>query len=188
MPDQDVTLLFQKAAKGHDSAVATLLPLVYNQLRGLAGDFFRAQTPSHTLQPTALVHEAYVKLVGARDIEWQSRAHFFAVAAKAMRQVLADHARRKKADKRGGDRHRVTLAGLSTADDRALDLADLHDALNKLADLDPRQYEIVELRFLGGMTNDEVAAHLDVSTSTVQREWRMARAWLRRELQDPDPT
>ena len=182
-PD-DVTQVLARAARGDDSAVAVLLPLVYDSLRALAGSFFRQQQADHTLQPTALVHEAYVKLLGSTQSDWENRAHFFAVAAKAMRQILADHARAKKTAKRGGpDRKRVTLSGLKTPPiDREIDIVALEDALAELGRIDPRQCRVVELRFLAGLSVDDTARVLKISAPTVKREWRMARAWLQREL------
>ncbi len=187
--ENEVTRLLSEVAAGRDTAVGSLLSLVYDELRGLAGDIFRVQSPGHTLQPTALVHEAFVKLVGAREVAVESRAHFFALAAKAMRQILTDHARRRRAEKRGGNRAQVTLSdvdGVGQAE--KLDISVLDDALRRLAAMDERQYKIVELRFLGGLTHEEAAGVLDVSVSTVEREWRMARAWLRRELKEPGET
>ncbi len=181
----DFTKMLIRARGGDDSAVHALLPLIYGEMRALAGGFFRDQGPAHTLQPTALVHEAFLKLVGPSEVEWQSRAHFFAVAAKAMRQILTDHARRKRAQKRGGEQDRITLSGLATpVADAAFDVVVFDEALDTLAQLDERQGRIVELRFLGGLTVEEVAVVLELSVSTVEREWRMARAWLRRELSD----
>jgi RNA polymerase sigma factor (TIGR02999 family) len=159
--------------------------MVYDELRALAGSYFERQSPEHTLQPTALVHEAFVKLVQPAGGEWESRSHFFAVAAKAMRQILADHARRKKAAKRGGGRqHRVTLSGLLTPPtiEQQIDLIALDAALETLARLSPRQSQIVEMRFLAGLDEREVAHVLNVTTRTIQREWRMAKAFLWREL------
>ncbi|MCB9866723.1 MAG: sigma-70 family RNA polymerase sigma factor [Phycisphaerales bacterium] len=179
----EVTAMLSRACAGDDAAVRALLPFVYEEMRALAGSFFRDQRAEHTLQPTALVHEAFIKLVGPADVQWKSRAHFFAVAAKAMRQVLTDHARRKGAEKRGGDLQRITLSGLATpAHEREFDLIAFNDALARLSTLDERQGQIVELRFLGGLTVDEVAEVTGLSVSTIEREWRMARAWLRREL------
>ncbi|GJM26701.1 MAG: extracytoplasmic sigma factor ECF [Phycisphaerae bacterium] len=184
----EFTQMLARARGGDDSAVHALLPLIYGEMRALAGGFFRDQGPAHTLQPTALVHEAFLKLVGPSDVEWQSRAHFFAVAAKAMRQILTDHARRRRAQKRGGELDRITLSGLSTpvASD-AFELVAFEEAINRLSKLDERQGQIVELRFLGGLTVEEVSEVLELSVSTVEREWRMARAWLRRELSDEAP-
>ncbi len=179
----DVTQILGRAASGERSAIQELLPLVYSELRALAGSYARGREAQETLQPTALVHEAYVKLVGANEIQWESRAHFFAVAAKAMRQILADYARRKAAAKRGGKHNRVTLAGLETpTPESEVDLSVLDGSLTRLAAIDERQYRIVELRFLAGLKVEEVAQVLDLSVTTVEREWRMARAWLRREM------
>jgi RNA polymerase sigma factor (TIGR02999 family) len=184
-PQDEVTQILQRVGAGDDSAIAELLPRVYGELRALAGSYFQA-AGAHTLQPTALVHEAYLKLVGATHVTWESRAHFFALAAKAMRQVLADHVRRKQAVKRGGAMQRVgqiTFPGLDTpTPETTLDLTELDRALSRLGELDPQQYSVVEMRFLGGLQVDEVAHLLGVSSRTVEREWRAARAWLRREL------
>ena len=178
--DQAVTRVLARIGEGHKSAVAELMPLVYEELRRVAGDLFRHQSPGQSLQATALVHEAYLRLVGNTGIQWESRAHFFAVAAMAMRQVLANHARARRAEKRGGgNRARVTLSGVIDAGGkRDIDLLALHEALERLTSLDERQSRIVEQRFFGGMTNDEIAHVLNVSTKTVEREWRAARAWL----------
>ncbi len=181
-PDQ-ITQILSRAQKGETTAIEQLLPLVYEELRALGASYFQQQSPAHTLQPTALVHEAFVKLMGPGAFEWESRAHFFAVAAKAMRQILTDHARRKKAAKRGGDAQKVTLSGLSSqASDKQIDLIALDEALSKLTAIDARQSEIVEMRFLAGLKVEEVASVLNISTATVEREWRMAKAWLNREL------
>lgn len=189
-PSHDLTRVLASAAGGDEAALAALFPRVYEDLRALAGDFFRREQVGHTLQPTALVHEAYARLIGATETSWQNRAHFFAVAARAMRQILADHARRKKALKRGGpDRARVTLSGLRTPPTVSpVDLLALDEALAKLDRIDPRQGRIVELRFLAGLSVEETAHVLGVSEPMVKREWRMARAWLRRELgEDSSP-
>lgn len=164
---------------------------VYEELRGLAGGYLRRQNAAHTLQPTALVHEAFLKLVDHTSVQWNGRAHFFAVAAKAMRQVLVDHARAKNADKRGGGWDRITLdqavwsggpAGGIAANSTEVDVLALNEVLDLLAEVDPRQAHIVELRFFGGLTVDEVAAVVGVSKTTAEDEWRMARAWLSRKL------
>lgn len=183
-PPGDITKALDKTGRGDEAAAAALLPLVYEQLRTLAGSYFRRPGPDQTLQPTALVHEAFMKLAGPTDGNWQSRAHFFAVAARAMRQILADHARRRKATKRGVGQQRVTLSGLVTppAVETQIDLIALDEALAKLTELSPRQGRIVELRFLAGLCEDEVAHLLGVTSRTVQRDWRMARAFLRCEL------
>lgn len=177
---QDVTRALARVGEGHEAAVAELMPLVYEELRRVAGDLFQGQTPGHSLQATALVHEAYLRLVGQTEIQWESRAHFFAVAAMAMRQVLSNHARAKRADKRGGGvRARVSLSEvIDVGRGPDIDLLVLHEALEKLAALDERQCRIVEQRVLGGMTHAEIAHVLGVSSKTVEREWRAARAWL----------
>jgi RNA polymerase sigma factor (TIGR02999 family) len=184
----DVTEMLVRAAGGDDSASEALLPLLYDELRAMARGIFQRQAPGHTLQPTALVHEAFIKLTGRRRMDWESRAHFLAVASMAMRQILANHAERKRTAKRGGGGVRVTLAGLgkSPESESAADLIDLDDALTKLADLSPRQARIVEMKFLAGGEDREVAEALDVSASTVRRQWQMALAFLNRELSRGD--
>jgi RNA polymerase sigma factor (TIGR02999 family) len=163
-----------------------LLDEVYAELRGLAGSLMRGRPPGQTLQPTALVHEAYMRLARRSPdaAPWESRAHFFAVAAKAMRQVLANHARDRNAQKRGGGWSRVTLSEATQESETAeVDLIALHDALTELAELDPRKAELVELRFFGGLTMPEIAQVLDVSQPTLERDWRVARAWIGTRLQ-----
>lgn len=165
------------------SAATELLPMVYDEMRALAGSFFRQQSADHTLQPTALVHEAYLRLVGRGDVEWRSRAHFLAVAAKAMRQILVNHAVSKKADKRGGDWNRVTLCESDpAANESTVDLEALNEALKRLEDLDDRQVRIVEMRYFAGLSMEEIAHVLGLSLSAVEKDWRMARNWLKREL------
>ncbi len=176
-----------RSAGGSDHATAEeLLPHVYDELRLLARRYLSRERPDHTLQPTALVHEAYIKLVDQSKVDWQGRTHFFAVGAKVMRHLLIDHARGKGRAKRGGDRHRVTLADwLTPFGNRELDAEDLlalSEGLDRLAELDPRQAKVVELRFFGGLTVPEVALILDVSNRTVEGDWAHARAWLKREL------
>lgn len=184
---QKVTVALQKVADGHPSAAQDLLPLVYDELRRLAQSNLARQLPGHTLQATALVHEAYLKLVGRTDIAWESRAHFFAVAAKAMRQILSNHAREKRAEKRGGEQLRVTLhEALTPAASTDWDLFELHDALEQLTRLDPLQSQLVELRFFAGMTVEEIAHVMNTSPATIKREWRAARAWLNAELGKKD--
>jgi len=183
----DATAILSELARGDESAAARLLPLVYQELRALAHSYFDAERPDHTLEPTALVHEAFVRLVGQTRVEWRSRAHFFAVAATAMRRVLTDHARKHRALKRGGDQERIPLTNVPTPSGASLvDLVDLDDALERLAALDERQYRIVELRFFGGLTVEQVAEVLEVSKTTVEGEWRMARAWLSTVLRKAD--
>lgn len=179
-----VTQILGRIADGHGSAARELLPLVYDELRRLASSYMRREAAGHTLQSTALVHEAYVRLVGQTETRWESRAHFFAVAAMAMRQILANHARARRATKRGGKRMRVTLSeAINPGGGPDIELLALHDAMEKLAALDERQGRIVELRFFAGMTGEEIAHVLGISPATIKREWRAARAWLNAELE-----
>lgn len=174
-----MTLLIESANRGDAGASARLMEIVYAELRGLAGAYARDQRAGHTLQPTALVHEAFVKLVESDGKGFVDRAHFFAVAATAMRQVLMDHARAKRALKRGGERERVTLdEGLLAGEQRDLDLLALDDALSELERHDARKHRVVELRFFGGLTAEETARVLGVGLTTVESDWRAARAWL----------
>ena len=160
-----------------------LYAAVYRELHRIAVGLMRRERGDHTLQPTALVHEAYMKLVDAPDAAWQGRSHFYGIAARAMRQVLVDHARRHGAGKRGGDAERVTLAtNLGAVDGADLEILALHDALEELARTDARMARVVELRVFGGLTAPEAAAVLDVSLRTVDEDWRMAKMWLAREL------
>ena len=173
---------------GEGSAMDALMPLMYEELRALAVSFFANQPKQHLLQPTAVLHEAYLKLLGGASVDWQDRAHFFAVAARVMRQILADHARVKKTQKHGGDWQRITLSGLDATgkSDRDIDLVALDEALTKLSELDAEQGRVVELRFLAGLGTSEIAHAMKVSTRTVERLWFGARAWLRRELAATD--
>jgi RNA polymerase sigma factor (TIGR02999 family) len=185
----DVTNILKRANQGDRSAVDQLMPLVYDELRALAETYLRQERPDHTLQATALVHEAYVRLVKQEEIEWQNRAHFFAVAAQAIRRILVDHARGRAREKRGGGCQRVALEeDIAVTPERDLDLVALDEALGKLAQLHPRQAQVVELRFFGGLGLNEVASFLGVSRRTAEGDWSMARAWLRRELRgEPAP-
>jgi len=179
---ENPTMTLTRVVAGDVTAADRLADLVYDELRALASTYLRGPHDP-ILQTTALVHEAYVRLLGRSDIDWQSRAHFFAVAAKAMRQTLASHARAIRTDKRGGGWRRVTLSEAVDADTGPdLDLLVLDDVLTRLASLDPRQARIVELRVLTGMTVREIAHVLSVSESTIEREWRAARAWLGAEF------
>jgi RNA polymerase sigma factor (TIGR02999 family) len=186
-PSPDATLIVTELARGDASAAEKLMPLVYDELHGLAEGYFRREVPGHTLEPTAIVNEAFLRLVDQSGAAWNDRAHFVGVAARAMRQVLIDHARRRGADKRGGGWGRVTLseAGSTPELDR-VDVLALEEALDGLTALDERKARVVELRFLGGLSNEEVAHVLDVSVSTVEGDWRVAKAWLRRELSGGD--
>lgn len=164
-------------------AAERVLPVVYAELRALAGSFFRGQNPNHTLQPTALVHEAYVRLFDQTRVDWNDRAHFFAVAATAMRQILTDHARSRRAAKRGGGQVPVMLnEALHATTEPSIDLIVLDELLTRLSTYDARMHRIVELRFFGGLSVDETAQVLKVSKSTVESDWRGARAWLNHEL------
>jgi RNA polymerase sigma factor (TIGR02999 family) len=172
--------------KGDDGALATLLPLVYDELRQLARRHLRGERQGHTLQPTALVHEAYARLVDQERIPWQGRTHFFAMAAETMRRILVDHARKRHAAKRGGQRIQITLdESLAVADRPDVDVIALDDALNGLASLDATQAKLVELRFFSGLGIEETATVLGVSPATVKREWSAAKAWLYREMTKP---
>lgn len=180
---QDVTQLLQAISDGSAPRANDLLPLVYDELRRLAESFLARERFDHTLQATALVHEAYLKLVNQNAARWQDRAHFFAIAASAMRRILVDHARTHGREKRGGKLQRVSLdsqAQLSNIPE--IDLVELDNALQRLGDVSSGSIRVVEMRYFGGMTIDETAAALGMSTSTVEREWRYARAWLYREL------
>lgn len=183
----EVSALLGRARAGDASASEALFVRVYGQLRSLAGSYFRGKAASHTLQPTALVHEAFLRLVRQAG-GWEDRNHFIAVAATAMRQILTDHARRRGADKRGGGQAHLSLAdwlpadGAPRGDAGAVDVLAMDTALQELARLSPRQLRIVELRCFGGLTVEEAAEVLSLSRATVEREWRLARAWLRKAL------
>ncbi len=183
----EVTRILAELAGGDRASVSRLFSLVYDELRAVAGSYFRRQPADHTLQPTALVHEAYMRLVDQTQEGWQDRAHFLAVAAKAMRRILINHAHKRAAAKRGGDSKRLTLVEeLTPADSREIDLIALDEALTKLAELSERMVQVVELRYFGGMTMQEIAHTLGVSRRTVQSDWEVARAWLSRELSDEE--
>lgn len=178
----DVTVLLNEAVEGDRGAFDRLQPLVYDELRRIARRQLR-RGRGGTLHTTALVHELYLKMVDQDQVEWQGRAHFFGIAARAMRQILIDHARRRQAEKRGGDWNRTTLTNKHLGFGVALDeLLALDAALDRLDGLDPRLRQVVELRFFGGMTEEEVAEVLEVSPRTIQRDWAKARAWLYKEL------
>jgi RNA polymerase sigma factor (TIGR02999 family) len=184
-PAPDVTGLLLAWGRGDQSAADRLVPVVYDELRRQAERAMRREGGEHTLQATALVHESYLRLVDQRRVEWRNRAHFFAIASTVMRRVLVDHARARLAAKRGGGAAPVSLAGVAAGTPDGTDEADLialHEALEKLAALDPDQARLVELRYFGGLTIEETAEALSVSPATVKREWALARAWLRREL------
>ena len=180
-PQQQVTQILMDWSEGSADAADRLMPLVYDELRQLARGYLQRERPDHTLQATALVHEAYLRLVDQTTITCQNRAHFLAIAARQMRRILVDHARRHRAQKRDGEREKVEFdEALSPTASRSVDLIALDDALQDLAKLNPRHCQIVELRFFGGLTFEEAGEVLDVSSRTAEREWRMARAWLHR--------
>jgi len=172
-------------AAGDQHALHKLLPLVYCELRTLAGRAMKSERRGHTLETTALVHEAYMRLVDQRDAQWQDRSHFLAIAAQMMRRILVDHARRRAARKREGMRERVGLEShLAGPDDNGIDLAAVDEAVSRLTQFDPPLGQLVELRYFGGLTIEETAEVLGTSPATVKRDWTVAKAWLRRELTD----
>ncbi len=182
-PARDPARMLTEVVEGDPSAAAELLALVYDKLLLLAGRFMKGQSPEHTLQSTALVHEAYLKLVDQAGTDWKDRTHFFAVAARAMRQVLVDHARAKLAEKRGGGRRRLLFVQLAAPSEGGeVDFLQLDEALKKLAELNDRMSQVVELRFFAGMTITETATILGISDSTVEKDWRFAKVWLRDHL------
>ena len=185
MPDDSshqITLLLLEWNKGDDHALEQLMPLVYEELRRMAHGYLKRQSPSHTFQTSELIHEAYLKLAKGDDQNWQNRAHFFGVAAKVMRHILVDYARSRHSGKRGWQNRVSLTAETAISTDRSSQLIALDDALTALHALDERKSRVVELRFFGGLTNEEMAEVLNVSTETVKRDWRFARTWLLREL------
>jgi RNA polymerase sigma-70 factor, ECF subfamily len=181
--NQEVTLLLSALTRGDEDAASKLMPLVYNELRRLAGSYMRRERADHTLQATALVHEAYLKLIDQRSVNWQSRAHFFGVSAQLMRRILIDHARGLARHKRGGEQKKVSLDEVFVFAERQADeLLAVDDSLNALAKIDSRQARVVELRFFGGLSVEEAADVLGVSPKTVKREWSVAKAWLSADL------
>jgi RNA polymerase sigma factor (TIGR02999 family) len=178
-----VTALLAEARAGKAEALDALLPLVYHELRRVAGAYVRRERPGQTLQATGLVHEAYLRLLKDKNLHWENRAHFCAIAANAMRQILVERARARGAAKRGGAWNRLTLdEGQAKAPEAAVDVEALDQALARLAERDPDQARLVELRYFGGLTIEETAAVLGVSPATVKRSWMVARAWLKKEL------
>ena len=183
----EVTNLLIELKNGNRDAESRLMPLVYGELRRLAGLYMRGERPGHTLQATALVHEAYLRLVGHEDVDWQNRAHFFGVAANLMRRILVDHARAKQAKKRGGGDQKVSLdQAVLVRPEAPEQFLALDEALERLAKRDPRQARIVELRYFGGLSEEETAEVLEISVRTVKRDWSVARAWLYQQL-NPQP-
>jgi len=183
MSESETIELLTRISEGDSTAVEKLAPLVYERLRAIASRYFRKERPNHTLQPTALVNEAYLQLVRRSDLEWEGRTHFLAIAASEMRRILVDHARARSAKKRGGGQARVTLDGITLESERDLDAVELQDAIEKLSTLDPRAARVVELRFYAGLGWEEIAALLGVTPRTIRDDWRTARAWLCAELE-----
>jgi len=180
---EEVTQLLVAWGNGNKAALERLMPLVYDELRRLAHHYMRREHPGHTLQTTALVNEAYFRLVDQKHVHWQNRAHFFAISAQLMRRILIDHARSHQFVKRGGGAHKVSLDEVAVvAQEQAADLLALDDALRSLAAIDERKGRIVELRFFGGLSAEETAEALKISPRTVMREWSMAKAWLYRAI------
>ena len=181
---EQITILLREWSDGKREALDELLPLVYDELHRQAKRYLRRERQDHTLQTTALIHEAYLKLIEQRDVEWESRTHFFAIAAQLMRRILVDHARTKHREKRGGDDVKLPLeeAMLVVVDEKDVDLIALDEALTKLAKIDEQQAQIVELRFFSGLSMAEAAEVLKISRATATRDWAMAKAWLHREL------
>lgn len=180
---EDMVQLISMLGGDSASSVDALWPLVYDELRRLAADYLISERQDHTLDPTGLVHEAYVRLVNQSDAAWHDRPHFFAVAARVMRRILIDHARAHRAEKRGGGRPKTSLdEAVDCFEQRAVNLVALDDALSRLSEVDARKSRVVELRFFGGLMLEEVAEFLDVSLRTVERDWTMAKAWLRAEI------
>lgn len=179
----NITHLLKQWSDGDERALDRLTPLVYEELRSQAARYLRRERPGHTLQTTALINEAYLRLIDAKEVRWQSRAHFFAIAANLMRRILVDHARKRDAEKRGGSQIRLTLdRALAVAKETDVDLLAIDEALDRLTIIDAQQARVVELRFFSGLTVEETAAALDISPKTVKRDWSVARAWLRREI------
>ena len=181
----EVTQLLQQWSQGDDSALAQLTPLVYEELRRLAHHYMEGERPGHTLQTTALVNEAYLRLADQTNLNWQSRAHFFAVAARGMRRILVSYARSNRAQKRGGGAARIELDEAAIlSPEQSQEIVDLHEALERLETLDSRKAQVVELKFFGGLNYDEIAEVLKIARATVRRDWEFARLWLYTELHD----
>ncbi|HEY8563445.1 MAG TPA: sigma-70 family RNA polymerase sigma factor [Pyrinomonadaceae bacterium] len=181
---REITQILQELSDGKRDAVDRLIPLVYEELRRQAARYLRRERPDHTLQATAIVHEAYLKLIDQTDVKWESRTHFFAIAAQAMRRILVDHARTKHREKRGGDAFKVTFddALPDAAEEKSVDLIALDEVLTKLEAKDKQQARVVELRYFAGLSLEETADALDISRATAARDWKVAKAWLHREL------
>jgi RNA polymerase sigma factor (TIGR02999 family) len=183
-PSHEITRLLREWSDGNRSAFDELMPLVYAELHQQAARYLRNERRYHTLQTSALIHEAYIRLIDQTDIQWQSRTQFFAVAAQVMRHILVDHARAKQRQKRGGDAVRAPMeeATMLTVDEQDIDLLALDEALHRLAQIDERQVRLVELRYFSGLSLEDTATALNISRATAARDWNVARAWLHREL------
>src|SRR5262249_26822131 len=180
---EEITGLLQAWRTGNRDALDKLVPMVYDDLRRIAHRYIRRQAPGQTLQTTAVVHEAYMRLAGQDDVAWQNRAHFYGVCAQVMRSLLVDRARARRAAKRGGGQYKVSVVDdVASSSNRDIDIVALDDALQRLAAMDPRKARIVELRYFGGLTVEEAASFLDLSAITIKREWLKAKAWLYNEL------
>ena len=179
-----ITGLLIAWSDGERDALERLVPLVYDDLRRLAAGYMGRETPGHALQPTALVHEAYVRLIDQNRVQWRNRAHFFGVAANMMRRILVDDARKRRAEKRGGGVERITLVGddVAAPEQHDIDVLALHESLERLAAFDPQQGRIVELRYFGGLTIEEAAEVIGISPASIVREWTIAKAWLRADM------
>ncbi|MEK7724629.1 MAG: sigma-70 family RNA polymerase sigma factor [Acidobacteriota bacterium] len=180
----NITQLLQEWSNGKAEVLEKLMPLVYGELRNQAARFLKKERPNHTLQATALIHEAYLKLIGQKEVEWQNRSHFFAIAATAMRRILVDYAKERNREKRGGSEGNLPLdvALNISASEKNIDLIALDDALNRLAKMNERQARVVELRYFSGLNNDETAEVLGVSNATVRNDWNIAKAWLKLQI------
>jgi RNA polymerase sigma factor (TIGR02999 family) len=182
-PQSEVTRLLLDWSAGNQTALDQLMPLVYDELRRLASSYLRSERPGHTLEPTGLIHEAYMRLVDQSLPQWENRSHFFGVAARLMRQILVDHARSRGAVRRGGNQKKISIEDTTVfSDDHAAELIAFDEALRKLAELDERKARIIEMQSFGGMTSEETAEALGISVPTVKRDLKFARAWLKREL------
>ena len=182
---QEITGLLQEWKNGDGTAVDRLFPLVYDELKRQARNYLNNERANHTLQPTALVHEVYLRLVKLNQMKWEDRTHFYAISATTMRRILVDHAREIAADKRGGAMQRITLENLYISNEKkATDLLELDEALTKLAEIEERKAQVVEMNFFGGLNQKEIAEVLQVTEKTVQRDWQFAKLWLYRELKE----
>jgi RNA polymerase sigma factor (TIGR02999 family) len=180
----EITQMLMELTDGNTDVVNQILPHIYDELKRLAGSYLRRERPDHTLQPTALVHEAYMKLIDQKNVRWQNRAHFFGIAAQVMRRILMDHARKHKAEKRGGEADKLPIDEgiIVVSQESSSQLLALDDALKTLAELDPQKAKIVELRYFGGLSIEETAEVMGVSVPTINRQWKMAKAWLYGQL------